>query len=60
MKSERLRLASILTDTATIGYIRVQYPWLWKELEKAALQLEEDDKEIEELRRKRNENIRNS
>lgn len=51
MKSERLRLASVLADTATIGYIRAQYPWLAKELDKAATQLMLDEEEIERLRR---------
>lgn len=49
MKSERLRLASVLADTATIGYIRVQYPWLAKELEAAATRLKEDEAEMKRL-----------
>lgn len=49
MKSERLRLASVLADAATIGYIRAQYPWLAKELAAAAAQLENDEAEIQRL-----------
>lgn len=49
MKSERLRLAAVLADTATIGYVRAQYPWLAKELEAAAMQLEKDEAEMKRL-----------
>ncbi len=49
MKSERLRLAAVLADSATIGYIRTQYPWLAKELSVAAAQLEDDEAEIQRL-----------
>lgn len=49
MKSERLRLAAVLADSATIGYLRAQYPWLAKELAAAARQLEDDEVEIQRL-----------